>query len=110
MNINQQVTDLINIVPIVSIVSKTYSDSPYTAVIKNLIKYDCTSGNSIINLPTAVGNSNLTIVIKKIDISSNILTVNPNGTETIDGQTNYALGVQWETVTFISDNTNWLVL
>lgn len=67
---------------------------------------DATSGAITVNLPTAVGNT-ARITIKKVDSSSNTITVDPNSTETIDGQSTVTINFQNSAMTIVSDNTNW---
>jgi hypothetical protein len=61
-----------------------------------------------VTLPTAVGNSGLRHHIKKIDSSSNIITIASAG-GTIDGSTTIQLLVSNKAETFISNGTNWYV-
>jgi hypothetical protein len=48
--------------------------------------------------------------IKKIDSSPNIVTVDGDGSETIDDGTTAALTVQYEAITIISDGAEWWIL
>lgn len=73
------------------------------------VLHDATSGSITHNLPTAVGNY-ARITVKKIDSSANTVTVDPNGTETIDGGTTAVLRKRWESITLISDGTNWVII
>jgi hypothetical protein len=61
-----------------------------------------------IYLPTAVGNTAM-FVAKKTD-ALNTLTVEGFDAETIDGYTSSTLSALNESKTFVSDNSNWLVL
>lgn len=49
-------------------------------------------------------------IIKKTDSSVNTVTVDPNGSETIDGAATYVLTLQYQTVTIISDGSNWHII
>ena len=71
---------------------------------------DATSGNVIVNLPTAVGCINDTYVIKKIDSSVNAVTVTPFGAETIDGAATLVMTRQYMSYTIVSDGMNWMVV
>jgi hypothetical protein len=71
---------------------------------------DASSGAITITLPTAVGIAGRVYVVKKIDNSSNVVTVAASGSETIDGATTYTLSSQWKYVTIISNGSNWLVI
>lgn len=63
------------------------------------------SGTISINLPTSVGNSNL-YTIK--NIGAGTVTITPSGAETIDGNANLVMPVQFTSVDLISNNSgNW---
>lgn len=101
------------------IVEKT---SNYTATVDdNTILVDCTSGNVTVTLPTAasskVDNSidggsddlGLILKIKRIDSSGNTVTIDGNGSETIDGSTTQTLGaLEWMQIQ--SDGVDWWVI
>jgi hypothetical protein len=93
-----------------AIVAKT---ATYTAVqTDNVILCDATSGAITINLPAANGtrNTGKVYTIKKTDSSGNAITVDANGSQTIDGALTYALASQYKYVTIISDGANWHVI
>ena len=69
---------------------------------------DCTSNAITINLPTAVAG--LRYEIKKIDSSSNAVTIDGFGSETIDGGLTAVINTQYESVTIVSDGTNWFIV
>lgn len=62
------------------------------------------SGTTTITLPTAVGNTNLYTVTRT---GTNTVTVATTGGQTINGAATATLLTQYETVSFISDNSNW---
>lgn len=70
---------------------------------------NCTSNNITVNLPTAAGNT-ATLMIKKTDSSTNTVTVDGNGAQTIDGGTTAVLAVQYESITLVSDGSNWSIV
>lgn len=71
---------------------------------------DASSGNITITLPTAVGNNGLTFTLKRIDNSGNSVSVAASSGQTIDGASSYPLTVQWQKITVISNNVNWLII
>jgi len=88
------------------VVTKT---STYTATDDDdVILCDATSGVFTIDLPTAVGRSGKSYVIKKIDSTANAITVDGDSGETIDGATTSSLSSQWDYLTIVSDGTNWM--
>ena len=64
----------------------------------------------IVNLPTAVGKTGQEFVIKKVDTGAGVCTVTPAGAETIQGAAGYALPLQWNSVSLISNGANWVIV
>jgi len=73
-----------------------------------VISVDATSASFTVTLVTAVGNSGLTQTFKKIN-AANVVTIDANSTQTIDGVTTYALSARYSWVTVISDGANWMI-
>jgi hypothetical protein len=69
---------------------------------------DCTSGSFTVNLFTAVGNTGRILIIK--NSGTGTITVDPNGSQTIDGATTQSLATQWSRVHIISDGANWKII
>jgi hypothetical protein len=86
----------------VTIASDTLVDTDHTTLC------DCTSNAITINLPTAVAG--LRYEIKKIDATSNAVTIDGFGSETIDGGLTAVINTQYESVTIVSDGTNWFIV
>lgn len=61
-----------------------------------------------VNLPTAAGITGRIYQIKLRGTGT--LTIDPSGAETIDGAATHALATQYQSVTIVSDGTNWSVL
>lgn len=59
-----------------------------------------------INLPTAVGNTGVSYFITSIN--TGIITIDPNGSETIQGDSTFDL-YEDETLCIVSDGSNWIV-
>lgn len=78
--------------------------------LNNVALCDCTSNNITINLPAASTASGLQYHIKKIDSSANTVTVDGNGSETIDGATTQVISNQYDSMTIVSDGSNWFIL
>ena len=68
---------------------------------------NCTANTFDINLPTAVGASGKMYQIK--NSGTGIITVNADGSETIDGNSTQDL-FKDESITIISDNANWYII
>lgn len=88
-------------------VSKT---ADYTATTADyVVVVDATAGVVTITLPTAVGRTGAQHVVKKVDSSNNIVTVDANGSETIDGGLTAVLTRQYESITLFSNGSNWYI-
>lgn len=68
------------------------------------------SGVTTLTLPPAAGCTGRVYIIKKTD-ATNTLTIDPNGSETIDGSaTSITSTTQWETWRLYSNGTAWFKL
>lgn len=91
-----------------NIIVTTITSPTYTiAGINQLIKCDCTSNAIAVILPTATTNNGRTITIKKTDVTSNLLTIIPNVSETINNDASLIIQYQNNSATLISDGSNW---
>ena len=88
--------------------NKTANYTVLSADQNKLITVDATSGSVTITLiAAATAGSGFKIGIKKTDSSANVVTIDANGTETIDGQLTYALSNQYEDVFLVCDGSTW---
>lgn len=76
----------------------------------DVILCDATSAAFTITLPLASQYRGLRFTVKKTDASGNAVTVDGNGSETIDGAANLSLAAQNDAATVISDGTGWQVI
>ena len=87
----------------------TTKTSNYTATsFDEHILADATSGAVTVTLPTAVGRTD-PITVKKIDSSTNAVTIDGAGSETIDGQLTRRLDAQWDYCTLVPSGSGWYV-
>lgn len=84
-----------------------FGDSPYAASDGETILADASGGAITINLPAATSGAE--IKVKKIDATANLITVDGNGAEQIDGALTADLDVQYESFTLKSDGSNWFI-
>lgn len=89
-----------------TIVSKT---STYTAVPYDIILCDTSGGGFTINLPPAANATNKIITIKKISVDGLTLTIEADGTETIDGDLMKQIVTTWTSMDIVSDGNNWYI-
>lgn len=66
------------------------------------------AGGITVKLPAPA--SGKLVVVKKVDSGAGPVTVARNSSETIDGATSKALYYQYESMTFVSDGTNWYII
>jgi len=69
---------------------------------------NCTSGTFTVNLPTAVGIQGT--FFQLVNSGLGTITLDPNGTETINGSPTISLITQYTSRTVQSDGANWIVI
>ena len=72
--------------------------------------FDCTSGNLTATLPAAADSTDQIFTIKKIDSTSNTVTIDGNASETIDGSTTKVINIQYDAVKIACDGTEWWII
>lgn len=84
----------------------------YTVTVDDCIILCSTSGAAFtLTLPPAADRKGQVLFIKKVDAGTNKLTIDGNGSETIDGGATYfAIDAQYDTVVIISDGSNWYII
>lgn len=80
----------------------------YTATTSDDYFINITSGTFTLNLPTAATPYGQVYVIK--NSGTGTITVDPNGSQTIDGATTFTMNVQNGSITIIGDGTNWKIV
>ncbi len=103
-----------------SLIGDTNSDSIYAvttthtiAVTNNqilTILANATSGAFTVTLPSAEKATGKIITVKKIDVSANVVTIDGDASETIDGATTKSLSTQYDIFMMQSDGSNWHIL
>jgi hypothetical protein len=72
---------------------------------------DAGSGVVTITLPPANTGNGMMVSIKKIDSSSNAVSVAASGADQIEGEISKALSAQYSGLTLISDgSSNWFIV
>jgi len=74
-----------------------------------LVLGDSTGGSFSITLPLAEKHTGQTFIIKQIG-TANTVTVDGDGTETIDGALTQALTTQFDFIGILSDGSNWHII
>jgi hypothetical protein len=78
--------------------------SPFT-----LVKVDTSGGNVTLTLPPASSVTGYEVKVKKMT-AANTLTLDGDGSETIDGAATLAWTVQYQSFTVVSDGTAWSIV
>lgn len=71
---------------------------------------DASSAPITVTLPVAAGSNTRRYFIKKIDSSGNAVTVDANGSETIDGSTTQIIVSQYDCIEIVCDGTEWWII
>ena len=70
---------------------------------------DATAAAIVYTLPAASTCPRRIVTFKKIDASPNTVTLDGNGSETIDGALTQVISAQWGFVTVQSNGTSWFI-
>lgn len=68
------------------------------------------ASNAVITLPAAASVTRREYVVKKISTNSATVTIDPNGSELIDGAATYTLNSSYVSIKLKSDGTSWYIL
>ena len=74
-----------------------------------LVKMDTTDDDVTVNLPPAADMKGRAITIMRI-AAGNVATIVPDGAEEINGEVTHALVEDAESVTLMSDGSNWFIV
>jgi hypothetical protein len=69
---------------------------------------NCTGNTFTVNLPTAVGIQGTTYTL--VNSGTGVITLQPNGLETINGSLSIDLSIQYISRTVQSDGSNWIII
>ena len=93
---------------LINVVTKT---TTYTALSTDrYILADVTAGGFTITLPTAASIDGVDYIVKKVDSTTNVVTIDANGAETIDGGSDLSIAQQYTSYTVVSDGSNWVIV
>lgn len=96
--------------PVLRVINKSANYTVLTTDRGATIYVDASSGPVTISLPAAAtAASGFFIRVKKTDSSSNAVTIDPDGSETIDGAATVALGLQYDALTITCTGSAWLI-
>ena len=89
----------------------TITSSPATLDADDVVVLvDGTSAAITVNLPAIASNQYKVYTIKAIDVTSGVVTIDGNASETIDGATTQTLTNQYECITIIGGPSEWHII
>lgn len=81
------------------------TDSPYTVLATDAVLLVDAAGGTV---DVLLSHQPQAITVKKIDVSANVVTVDGDGDD-IDGAPDVTLAAQWESVTVVTDGTDYFI-
>ena len=75
-----------------------------------VVLVDAGSGKLSMDVYSTSSNAGAMVTIKKKDTSTNTVTITTEGSDTIDGQAELYLQAPYDSVTLVSDGSNWFVI
>lgn len=75
-----------------------------------LVIADATGGAITLSLPPAALVPGRIYAFKRINAGANAVVIDPNGSETIDGNLTHTLTPQWNSLTIMSNGVAWFIL
>lgn len=91
--------------------AKSASFTVQTTEFGQIYLCNATSAAIVATLPSAATAGNgFKVAFKKTDSSANAVTLTPNGSDTIDGASTYALTTQYSSVVVVSNGSVWSVI
>lgn len=86
---------------------KTVSDAHTLTVAQRVLFCGTKGSDYTVTLYAASGNEGELVYIK--NIGTDVITIDGNASETIDGNVIYFLAAQYQSVTLYCDGTNWYI-
>ena len=71
---------------------------------------DSTAGAITVSLPPAAASNGRVFFVKRVNAGLNSVTVDPFGSETIDGAATHVLALQWARIEIVSNGTAWFII
>lgn len=93
-----------------TLVTSTITTTTTASTSVDVYLCDTSGGAFTVTLPTAASADGKVFYFKFIDSGTNILTVDADGSETIDGVADFKLSGQNEYANIVSNGTNWEVI
>lgn len=76
-----------------------------------IVEVDVSDSGVTINLPPISQAKGRVYIITKVDNTANIVTISPDGSETIDGESsNTDISIEGDDLTIVAGTTQWLII
>jgi hypothetical protein len=93
------------------VLAKAFANTPYTAAASGkIVKWDTSGGNCVQNLPAAAGVPGAIFTFVKTTNDANTVTITPNGSEKINGDSTLVLDTQWSSARVMSIGTGYILV
>ena len=89
---------------------RTVTSAPTLIASDCTVLCDATSAGFTVALPAAATSSGRMLVIKKIDASANVVVIDANASETIDGALTVSIAARYNSFTLHCDGSAWYVI
>ena len=89
---------------------RTVTTAPTILANDHTLLCDATAAGFSVVLPAAATNSGRILNVKKIDATTNVVTIDGNASETIDGALTYAINEQYRSIQLQCNGSNWYVV
>lgn len=103
-------TDMVQEKPRAMLPYRTVSADTTATFADECLFVDATSANVTVTLPPVADARGREILVKKIDSSGHTVTIDGDGSETIDGATTKVLSSQWDSARIVSTASFWYVV
>jgi hypothetical protein len=95
--------------PLLAVSVKT-ADYTLSAATDDVVLFDVSAASRVASLPPAASNNGAQFTVKKIDASTNTVTLDPNGAELVEGAATLVLTEQWEAATVVCNGVGWYLI
>ena len=89
------------------VTARAVTSAPVIGDADLVIGVDASAGAVTVPLLPLAAHAGRVLILRKLDAGANAVTIDGDGTETIDGAATRVLAAQWETVTLVAGPGEW---
>lgn len=86
------------------------ASTTFTVTTETVVAADATGAPFTVALPPVASSNGRRVTVKKIDSSSNAVTIDADSADTIDGSLTQVINTQWDSLTMICNGSVWLLI